>query len=83
MDKQGLNDYENDVLEAIDNFKRVFKSKASDLQDSFNIKDLESMLSELVAKTNKVYLDMTSDMLSEYIREVPSTGLKNRATSHS
>ena len=65
MDKQGLNDYENDVLEAIDNFKRVFKSKASDLQDSFNIKDLESMLSELVAKTNKVYLDMTSDMLSE------------------
>ena len=65
MDKQGLNDYENDVLEAIDNFKRVFKSKASDLQDSFDIKDLESMLSELVAKTNKVYLDMTSDMLSE------------------
>ena len=65
MDKLGLNDYENDVLEAIDNFKRVFNSKASDLQDSFNIKDLESLLSELVAKTNKVYLDMTSDMLSE------------------
>ena len=65
MDKSELNDYENDVLEAIDTFKEDFKVKASNLQESLTIKDLETMLGELVSKTNKVYLDMTSDMLSE------------------
>ena len=65
MDKSELNDYENDVLEAIDTFKEDFKARASNLQKSLTIKDLETMLGELVSKTNTVYLDMTSDMLSE------------------
>ena len=65
MGKEGLDDYENDVMEAIDEFKADFKLKTSNSQNLLTIKELESMLSELVLKTNKVYLDMTSDMLSE------------------
>lgn len=65
MAKLGLDDYENDVIEAIDEFKAGFRSRTANPKELLTIKDLESMLDKLVLKTNKVYLDMTSDMLSE------------------
>ena len=65
MGQTGLDDYENDVMEAIDKFKADFRSKTADSRNLFTIKELESMLNELVLKTNKVYLDMTSEMLSD------------------
>mgnify|MGYP007070202807 CR=1 FL=1 len=64
MEKEGLDDYETDVMEAIDEFKADFRTKTRNLQSLLTIKDLELMLNELMLKTNKVYLDMTSDMLS-------------------
>ena len=53
-----------DLREAINNYVRVFSQKTCNSENFLTIDELENMMTELDAKTRKIYLDMISDSLS-------------------
>ena len=53
-----------DLREAINNYVRAFSEKTGDSKKFMKIDELENMMTELDAKTRKIYLDMVSDSLN-------------------